>query len=51
MAECGIVEDENIGHDRLLAGARPADGELPAAKVALFDLTVLGDALKRTETT
>jgi hypothetical protein len=34
-----------------LLAAHPADGELPAAKMALFGLTVLGDALKRTETT
>jgi hypothetical protein len=34
-----------------LLAARPAVAELPAAKMALFDLTVLGDALKRTETT
>jgi hypothetical protein len=32
-----------------LLAARP-DAELPAEKVALLDLTVLGDALKRTET-
>jgi hypothetical protein len=34
-----------------LLAAQSADAELPAGKVALFDLSVLGEALKRTETT
>jgi hypothetical protein len=34
-----------------LLAARRADRELPGGNVALFGLTVLGDVLKRTETT